>query len=440
MEINELYELFQQSGKISTDSRSVEPGSLFFALRGDRFDGNRYAGAALDQGAAYAIVDNAEVVEAGKNFILVEDVLLTLQQLARFHRRKFHIPVIAITGSNGKTTTKELVSAVLATHYPTHFTRGNLNNHIGVALTLLAMSDQTEVAVIEMGANAQGEIAALCQIAEPTHGVITNIGKAHLEGFGGLEGVKRGKSELYRYLETHRGTVFVNMDEPFLEDLSQGISKRILYKVASEIQAEAYPISVKLSQAAPFLEVVVLDESGQEVRIKSHLIGHYNLNNLLTAIALGKYFKVPVQRIKSAIEAYIPRMNRSQLMQQGSNTFILDAYNANPTSMEAALRNFAAMGARPKVALLGAMFELGLESAVEHTRIAKLAAQLGLEQVVLIGSGFASAAEAEGLLFFEDVAALRDWFWSQSWENTHFLLKGSRGMQLEKLFERKGQS
>lgn len=440
MEINELYELFQQSGKISTDSRSVEPGSLFFALRGDRFDGNRYAGAALDQGAAYAIVDNAEVVEAGKNFILVEDVLLTLQQLARFHRRKFHIPVIAITGSNGKTTTKELVSAVLATHYPTHFTRGNLNNHIGVALTLLAMSDQTEVAVIEMGANAQGEIAALCQIAEPTHGVITNIGKAHLEGFGGLEGVKRGKSELYRYLETHRGTVFVNMDEPFLEDLSQGISKRILYKVASEIQAEAYPISVKLSQAAPFLEVVVLDESGQEVRIKSHLIGHYNLNNLLTAIALGKYFKVPVQRIKSAIEAYIPRMNRSQLMQQGSNTFILDAYNANPTSMEAALRNFAAMGARPKVALLGAMFELGLESAVEHTRIAKLAAQLGLEQVVLIGSGFAAAAEAERLLFFEDVAALRDWFWSQSWENTHFLLKGSRGMQLEKLFERKGQS
>lgn len=440
MEINELYELFQQSGKISTDSRSVEPGSLFFALRGDRFDGNRYAGAALDQGAAYAIVDNAEVVEAGKNFILVEDVLLTLQQLARFHRRKFHIPVIAITGSNGKTTTKELVSAVLATHYPTHFTRGNLNNHIGVALTLLAMSDQTEVAVIEMGANAQGEIAALCQIAEPTHGVITNIGKAHLEGFGGLEGVKRGKSELYRYLETHRGTVFVNMDEPFLEDLSQGISKRILYKVASEIQAEAYPISVKLSQAAPFLEVVVLDESGQEVRIKSHLIGHYNLNNLLTAIALGKYFKVPVQRIKSAIEAYIPRMNRSQLMQQGSNTFILDAYNANPTSMEAALRNFAAMGTRPKVALLGAMFELGLESAVEHTRIAKLAAQLGLEQVVLIGSGFAAAAEAERLLFFEDVAALRDWFWSQSWENTHFLLKGSRGMQLEKLFERKGQS
>lgn len=440
MEINELYELFQQSGKISTDSRSIESGSLFFALRGDRFDGNRYAGAALDQGAAYAIVDNAEVVEAGKNFILVEDVLLTLQQLARFHRRKFHIPVIAITGSNGKTTTKELVSAVLATHYPTHFTRGNLNNHIGVALTLLAMSDQTEVAVIEMGANAQGEIAALCQIAEPTHGVITNIGKAHLEGFGGLEGVKRGKSELYRYLETHRGTVFVNMDEPFLEDLSQGISKRILYKVASEIQAEAYPISVKLSQAAPFLEVVVLDESGQEVRIKSHLIGHYNLNNLLTAIALGKYFKVPVQRIKSAIEAYIPRMNRSQLMQQGSNTFILDAYNANPTSMEAALRNFAAMGARPKVALLGAMFELGVESAVEHTRIAKLAAQLGLEQVVLIGSGFASAAEAEGLLFFEDVAALRDWFWSQSWENTHFLLKGSRGMQLEKLFERKGQS
>lgn len=435
MEINELYELFQQSGKISTDSRQIEPGSLFFALRGDRFDGNLYASTALQQGAAYAIVDNEAVIEAGKNFILVEDVLLTLQQLARFHRRKFHIPVIAITGSNGKTTTKELVSAVLSTHYPTHFTKGNLNNHIGVALTLLAMSDQTEVAVIEMGANAQGEIAALCQIAEPTHGVITNIGKAHLEGFGGLEGVKRGKSELYRYLETQRGTVFVNLEEPFLEELSMGVVKRILYKVSAEVHTEAYPISIKLHQASPFLQVVVLDESGQEVRIKSHLIGHYNLNNLLTAIALGKYFKVPVQRIKSAIEAYVPRMNRSQVMQHGNNTFILDAYNANPTSMEAALRNFASSEGKPKIALLGAMFELGVESPAEHERIAQLAADQGFEEVVLIGQGFAVAARATGLRYFEDVVALRDWFWKQSWQQAHFLLKGSRGMQLEKLFE-----
>ena len=433
MEINELYELYQQSGKISTDSRHVEPGSLFFALKGDRFNGNHFAGQALEAGAAYAIVDEPEALVPGSNRILVEDVLNTLQQLARFHRRKFNIPVIAVTGSNGKTTTKELLSAVLSVHYPTHFTRGNLNNHIGVALTLLAMPDHTEVAVIEMGANAQGEIAFLCQIAEPTHGVITNIGKAHLEGFGGIEGVKKGKSELYRYLEGRKGTIFVNVEEPFLRELSDTAPKRVLYGLSEAPAAGAYPIGIKLLEVQPFVHLAMADETGQLLEIHSHLIGHYNVGNLTTAIALGQYFKVPAQKIKAAIEAYIPGMNRSQILSLGSNTMILDAYNANPSSMEAALRNFAALPQHPKVAILGAMFELGEAAAEEHARIGRLACELGFEEVVLVGADFQATAGALGLRHFPNVFALREWFKAQPWEGTHFLLKGSRGMQLEKV-------
>lgn len=435
MEINELYELFQQYGKISTDSRHIVPGSIFFALRGDRFDGNAFAASALQSGAAYAVVDDPDVVKEGENYILVEDVLSTLQQLARYHRRKFHIPVIAITGSNGKTTTKELISTVLSMHYPTHFTQGNLNNHIGVALTLLAMPDTTEVAVIEMGANAQGEIAALCQIAEPTHGVITNIGKAHLEGFGGFEGVKKGKSELYSYLTGSKGTVFVNMEEPFLEELSASMTKRILYKLTDKLVHERYPIGIKLLDTQPYLKVAILDESDQLLEIHSQLIGRYNLGNLITAVALGQYFKVPVTKIKAAIEGYIPRMNRSQLIIKGTNTFILDAYNANPSSMEVALQSFATSQGRPKVALLGAMFELGAVAAEEHARIARFAVDCGFDGLVLVGKAFKQAAEAMNLRYFEHVQDLRDWFWLQNWENTYFLLKGSRGMQLERLLE-----
>lgn len=433
MEINELYELYQQSGKISTDSRHVEPGSLFFALKGDRFNGNHFAGKALEAGAAYAIVDEPEVLVPGSNMILVDDVLNTLQQLARFHRRKFNIPVIAVTGSNGKTTTKELLSAVLSAHYPTHFTRGNLNNHIGVALTLLAMPDQTEVAVIEMGANAQGEIAFLCQIAEPTHGVITNIGKAHLEGFGGIEGVKKGKSELYRYLEARKGTIFVNLEEPFLKELSEAAPKRVLYGLSETPAAGAYPIGIKLVEVQPFVHLSMADETGQLLAVHSHLIGRYNVGNLTTAIALGQYFKVPAQKIKAAIEAYVPGMNRSQILSLGSNTMILDAYNANPSSMEAALRNFAALPQHPKVAILGAMFELGEAAVEEHARIGRLAHGLGFEEVVLVGADFQPIAEALGLRHFPDVFALREWFQAQAWQGTHFLLKGSRGMQLEKM-------
>ncbi len=433
MEVKELYELFRTSRKISTDSRHIVPGSIFFALKGDRFDGNQYAGDALDKGASYAVVDNPAVVVPGKNFILVEDVLSTLQQLARFHRRQFLIPVIAITGSNGKTTTKELVSAVLAAHYRTHFTRGNLNNHIGICLTILEMPDDTEVAVIEMGANAQGEIATLCRIAEPTHGVVTNIGKAHLEGFGGLEGVKKRKSELYQFLTEQRGTVFVNQGELFLRDLSEGVQKRIFYGLSDTLSPENPRIEVRLLGDQPYLHVGFLNEENNLTVVHTHLIGRYNLGNLVTAIALGRYFKVPSEKIKSALEAYVPAMNRSQLYQKGTNTFILDAYNANPSSMEQALRNFRATPASRKVAVLGAMFELGQDSAREHDSIAQLAADLGFDQVILVGEAFFPAAQRLNFPFFANVGDLGGWFWQEIWENTLFLLKGSRGMQMEKL-------
>ncbi|MBK6949444.1 MAG: UDP-N-acetylmuramoyl-tripeptide--D-alanyl-D-alanine ligase [Haliscomenobacter sp.] len=435
MDVNELYELFQQSGSVCTDSRKVVPGAIFFALRGDRFDGNRFAAAALNEGAAYAVVDDPSVVVPGQPFILVEDALVSLQHLARHHRRQFHIPVIGITGSNGKTTTKELVGSVLASHYVTHFTQGNLNNHIGVCLTLLAMGEDTEVAVVEMGANAQGEIAALCRIAEPTHGLITNIGKAHLEGFGGVEGVKKGKSELYRYLAERKGTAFVNQEESFLSELSSKVTKRIFYGLSETPSQENRPIEIKLLSTQPFLKVAFLDETGRIIEVQSRLIGRYNLGNLMTAIALGRYFKAPSQKIKAAIEGYVPQMNRSQIIPWNSNTILLDAYNANPTSMEGALRNFASMEGEQKVAILGAMFELGEEAPAEHARIGALAKELAIDQVILVGKEFEPFAMARKIPFYPDVRALRSWFQAQPWENTHFLIKGSRGMQLEKLLD-----
>ncbi len=433
MEVKELYELFRASRKISTDSRHIVPGSLFFALKGDRFDGNLFAADALAKGAAYAVVDNPDVVLPGKNYILVEDVLSALQHLARFHRRQFLVPVIAITGSNGKTTTKELVSTVLAAHYPTHYTRGNLNNHIGVCLTLLAMPDDTEVAVIEMGANAQGEIATLCRIAEPTHGVVTNIGKAHLEGFGGLEGVKKGKSELYQFLKENRGTVFINQGEHFLSDLSNGVQKRIFYGLSDTLSPDSPRMEVLLLGEQPYLHVGFLNEENDMTEVYSRLIGHYNLGNLVTAIALGRYFKVPSEKIKGALEAYVPAMNRSQLYQRETNTFILDAYNANPSSMEQALRNFLATPAAKKVAILGAMFELGQESDREHGHIAQLAVDLGFGEVILVGEAFLPAANRLKLRYFPNVQELSKWFSMEVWENTLFLLKGSRAMQMEQL-------
>jgi UDP-N-acetylmuramoyl-tripeptide--D-alanyl-D-alanine ligase len=433
MEISSLYQLFLAAGKVSTDSRKIIPGCVFFALRGDNFNGNAYAQAALEQGAAYAVVDDPGLTGVDK-CILVDNALHTLQDLARYHRRQLHIPVIGITGSNGKTTSKELVSAVLGSQYPLHFTQGNLNNHIGVPLTLLQLNKRIEVAVIEMGANHQGEIDQLCRIAEPTHGLITNIGKAHLEGFGGIEGVKKGKSELYRYLAETDGLAFVNNDEPFLVELSEPVRKRIFYEQSENPAPDHKPYEVKLLALQPFIRVAFLDENEHLIELESKLMGIHNFQNIKTAVTLGKYFKVPGQKIKAAIEGYNPEMNRSQLVAWESNTILLDAYNANPTSMEMALRAFASGSGTTKVAILGDMFELGNEAAVEHLRIAELAQQLSLDRVILVGQHFAPIAAKMNVLHFGNVQQLKAWFADQNWANTHFLVKGSRGMALERLF------
>lgn len=432
MTTDQLYQLYRQHSNIVTDSRKVNVGDLFFALQGERFDANQFAQQALDQGAAYAVVDDAKVCTSDR-FILVNDVLETLQTLARHHRRQFYIPVIAVCGSNGKTTTKDLVSAVLSSHYPTHFTRGNFNNHIGVPLTLLAMPLKTEVAVLEIGANNIGEVAFLCNIAEPTHGLITNIGKEHLEGFGSLEGVKQGESELYHYLAAHDGVAFINQDEEFLEELAAPVKKKLFYAGSESFDFDNPVYEVQLLEAQPFVKVAFMDDDGAVIEIQSQLFGKYNFANIMTAIVLGRYFKVPTPKIKMAIEAYQPLSNRSQIKKVESNTFFLDAYNANPSSMALAIENFAEMPGKPKIAILGDMLELGVESPFEHQQIAELALAQGFDQVIFVGKEFQSIAEQHNALHFIDVQALRQWFGQKGFQNTFFLLKASRGIQLEKM-------
>lgn len=435
MNLDALYHLYCEHRQVTTDSRKVAPGGLFFGLRGERFDGNQFAGEALNKGAAFAVVDDPSVIVSDR-YLLVEDSLKTLQQLALYHRRQLEIPVIAITGSNGKTTTKELVSAVLSSHYPTFSTPGNLNNHIGVPLSLLAIPPGTEVAVIEMGANHQGEIAELCRLAEPTHGLITNIGKAHLEGFGGLEGVKKGKSELYRFLAGENGVIFVNRDEAFLEELSAPSKRRIFYYRTDDLLSEKHPYTANLLATQPFLKVAFLNEEGRVEVVESQLVGAYNFNNILTAIVLGKYFKVPGNKIRMAIEGYEARNNRSQVLKWRTGTIILDAYNANPSSMRRALENFGEMPAPAKVAILGDMLELGEYSDAEHESIARQARAMELFALALVGPAFGKAARQLGVLHFPDVAALQQWFRSQTFpDRTLFLIKGSRGMQLERVLE-----
>ncbi|MEL6721530.1 MAG: UDP-N-acetylmuramoyl-tripeptide--D-alanyl-D-alanine ligase, partial [Bacteroidota bacterium] len=338
---------------ICTDSRKIIPNSIFFALKGENFNGNQYAKTALENGSACAVIDEAEY-QRGEQYILVDNVLTCLQQLANFHRNQFKIPVIAITGSNGKTTTKELMNNVLTSSYPTHSTKGNFNNHIGVPLTLLAMKPETEVAIIEMGMNHLGEIAELCKIANPTHGLITNIGKAHLEGVGGLEGVKKAKSELYDYLKAHNGLIFINRDERFLWELVGDYRKKLSYSQTEEL-SEHYIYQVEQKASDIFVHARFKNDLGQSIEVKSQLIGTYNFNNIMTAIVIGQYFKVSPLKIKAAIKNYIPSNNRSQIIERDSNTFILDAYNANPSSMKNALEYFSTYPAQKKVLILGDM-------------------------------------------------------------------------------------
>lgn len=428
-EIEFIYSLFQKHPKVITDSRKIEKGCLFFALKGDRFNGNEYAQEAIQKGASYAIIDEEKYKNSDET-ILVDDVLSTLQQLATFHRRRMVIPIIGITGSNGKTTTKELISVVLNSQYNCHYTKGNLNNHIGVPLTLLELQSEHEVAIIEMGANHVGEIDSLCKIAEPTHGIITNIGKAHLEGFGGIEGVKKGKSELYKFIHWQNGVAFVNMDEPFLSELSEGISKRVFYKKAEHPNPLEAPYETILFQKPSFVKVGFLDNNQELISVQSQLIGRYNFNNIMTAVSIGRYFRVRPKRIKEAIENYIPSNNRSQLIKKATNTFILDAYNANPTSMKNALVNLGKIDSNRKVAILGDMLELGKFSDEEHLKIAQQAINLKLDQVILVGKEFLKV-KIEGIQHFENVNDLKECFTEKDFQETHFLIKGSRGIKLE---------
>lgn len=432
MTITALYKIFLAFPKVCTDTRKIESNCLFFALKGDNFDGNQFALQAIKQGAAYAVIDDKNIAP-NEQLILVDDVLQTLQQLAHHHRQQFEIPVIAITGSNGKTTTKELISTVLESHYPTHFTKGNFNNHIGVPLTLLAMPANTEVAIIEMGANHVGEIGFLCEIAAPTHGLITNIGAAHLEGFGGIEGVKKGKGELYRYLEKTKGLAFINKTEEHLPAMAGDKLYKVFYTKSEEPNLEVPIFETKLAAADPFIKVAYLSKTGIPQSISSQLIGLYNFNNMMTAVTLGRYFKVPYEKIKQSIENYTPTNNRSQILQKSSNKFLLDAYNANPTSMAKALESFANYSEQKKIAILGDMLELGIFSQKAHAQIMDLAKNLGIK-IVTVGMEFAQV-KRKGIKHFESTNRLKDWFGKQDFQDTFFLLKGSRGIGLEKLLK-----
>lgn len=437
--IETLYSIFQQYQTVTTDSRHITEGCIFFALKGDNFDGNQFAEKALASGAICAVVDNPDVKKDDR-YILVDDVLTTLQDLARYHRRQFYFPVIAITGSNGKTTTKELIAAVMSTRYNTHYTKGNLNNHIGVPLTLLQLNVEHEVAIIEMGANHQGEIDLLCRIAEPTHGLVTNMGKAHLEGFGGVEGVRKGKSEMYRWLAAHHGTIFLNEDEPFLKDYIPYDARIVSYCRSNcpSLTTPQYEVTSESSEG--FLKVGFLNSKGQMLHALTNLIGEYNFANVATAVAIGKYFKVPTIRVKEAIENYVPSMNRSQLVNYKEGVIvIMDAYNANPTSMRHALLNLAKMSQACKVALIGDMRELGQESYQEHQDILTLAQSLHFNILATVGTEFGkvhqiSTVNASSEYHFETNSDAKNWFQNLSLKSdTCVLIKGSRGMRLETL-------
>jgi len=419
-----LYQKYLQCQYVSTDSRAAQNNTLFFALNGPNFKGATFAKSALENGALYAVIDDATY--ATDRCIVVKDTLLALQELARFHRQKLQIPVIGITGSNGKTTTKELTNAVLSQKYNTLYTKGNLNNHIGVPLTLLRIRPEHEIAIIEMGANHLNEIAELCSIALPTHGLITNIGKAHLEGFGSFEGVAQAKSELYRHLEKTNGTVFVNSQNEHLMRLASRLPDKVLYPAPGDF------FHLSFVAAAPY--VVYQSENNEQVT--TQIIGEYNLENIAAASCIGKYFGVPTQDINAAIAAYTPANNRSQVVQKNTNTILLDAYNANPSSMKAALTNFAKAPAPKKVVILGDMFELGADSTEEHQNLAGLAATFTFDQVILCGTEMMAAAEKHpAFTYFENKATLQNWLRENPIKNAHILVKGSRGMGLESLLE-----
>lgn len=431
MDIKSIHEIFLRCHQsITTDTRKIAAGSVYFALKGENFNGNNFAADALKKGCAYVVVDEKAVVKNDK-YILVNDVLATLQQVANYHRAQLNIPVIAIKGSNGKTTTKELIHAVLSKKFKVQYTKGNLNNHIGVPLTLLTITKEHEMAVVEMGANHQGEIDMLCKIAEPNFGIITNIGKAHLEGFGGIEGVKKGKSELYKYLKEKNATAFLRGDDEVLSDLANENNK---YSYGTK---KLYDVVGKFSESNLFVELAwktryTSPELKNAEFIKTKLVGIYNYYNALCAACVGTFFKIEDELIRNALETYEPTNNRSQLLKTENNTLILDYYNANPSSMQAAIENFSAMLAENKMLVLGDMLELGEESIEEHKALIHLLQEKNLTDYILVGPIFSSLQKEKS--FLTSVQAF-EFFKTNPVKNKTILIKGSRGIALEEVIK-----
>jgi UDP-N-acetylmuramoyl-tripeptide--D-alanyl-D-alanine ligase len=428
--MNTLYSKYLASSGVCTDTRKIQPECIFFALKGANFNGNTFAKQALTQGAKYVVIDEVHfpadfLVENAEKIIQVADVLTVLQDLANHHRRQLNIPFIGVGGSNGKTTTKELIGAVLRKKYKTFATQGNLNNHIGVPLTLLSITQEIEMAVIELGANHEGEIAELCRIAEPNFGIITNIGLDHLEGFGSIAGVARANGELFCHLAQNQGVAFVNTQEDYVADLAKEVPTVITYP-----------------QKGGFYEAEMIDErlfvalrTSKGEKVESQLFGAYNFHNIATALCIGQYFGVPEALAHQAIANYIPANNRSQLIQKGTNTILMDAYNANPSSMSLAIENFTNLKAEHKMVILGDMYELGDASTAEHHRLGDLVAKGGFEIVVLFGKAMQEALIANPkAYYFTDKFSLHNWLQDRRLQDTYILIKGSRGVALETVF------
>jgi len=421
MEIKDIYEIFKKSNGVCTDTRKIEPNSVFFALSGENFNGNKFAKLALEKGASYTIIDEEEFA-TGTNIILVDNVLETLQKLANYHRKQFDIPFIGITGSNGKTTSKELINSVLSQHFKTYYTQGNLNNHIGVPLTLLSINEDCEIAIIEMGANHIGEIKSLCEITEPNFGIITNIGTAHIEGFGSKEGVKKGKSEMYDFVSKKGKLIFTNNDDDVLNEISKKLIKYTYGKSDADCTASIQSIKPNIK----------LKWNNSE--ITSNLYGEYNFYNILLAICIGQYFKVPKEKIINGIETYVSTNNRSQLIKTFGYKIYLDAYNANPSSMNVAINSFASNNDDDKLMILGDMLELGNISQSEHQNIVNKASEVNINSY-FVGEEFNKVSNKFNFKYFKNSEELIEYLETNKIPSSSILIKGSRGIQLEKVAE-----
>lgn len=429
MNVSILYQLFLKSTGVSTDTRKIEKGNLFFALKGPNFNANEFAAKALEMGASTVVIDEpAYFIEDDERYFIAEDALKMLQKLANHHRHQLSIPIIGLTGSNGKTSSKELLHAVLKKKFKTAATKGNLNNHIGVPLTLLEIKSEDEIAIVEMGANKQGDIQELCEIAEPTHGFITNIGKAHLEGMGGPEGVLKTKTELYQHLRANKGTVFINSQDPILSNMIKRFENPVLYPAKGDF------CEVEFHGANPFVKFSVEGVPGEYL---TSLIGTYNFGNIANALAVGKFFGVPMKDAVEGVVGYKPENMRSQLIEKRSNLIILDAYNANPSSMEGAIHTFGQMsGKNHKMIILGDMFEMGDYAEEEHRKLGEIVSEYEIDKVCFTGKLIVSALEkAPKALYFPDPFSLRNWLQDSKIEDYLVLIKGSRGMKLESLVD-----